>query len=215
LTLRDACLNGWRVTRRHGWGAGLALLRSRLPPRSESLILFGIDCARADDPEPLPTGERMVLADGDEVRRFCEAGVWRPDRLEAYASGDRCLLHFEGDRLVGYTWASVSEVVVLQPGSRLRLPGDVAYVYKSFTAPGHRGRGAQARRTLHLRALLRSDGRTRVLCYVERTNFDSLRGVRKAGYREVGVVKRRTGPGHRWTLTIRDESWGDLRIAAD
>ena len=92
----------------------------------------------------------------------------------------------------------------------LSLPADAVYTYRTWTDPAWRGRGLQARRHLAVLAALRDEGRARLVCFVEDTNFASLRGAFKSGCRPVGTVRASRSDRSRPRVRIQVPAWADL-----
>ncbi len=200
----------WTAWRRAGPGAAARLLVQKLRGRSDRLILFAVEPQGEIPTVALPPSHSMGFASLEEVAAGCAAGRWSPGRLSAARSGDRCLLQRCGDRVVGETWVAGSNLVSLCRGVHLRLPDDVAYVYRTQTDPEFRGHDYQTARSLELRRRLFQEGKRRFFCYVRCSNFSSLRGVRKSGYRRVGDVHLSWGGVVKVRLTIAREYWADI-----
>jgi len=109
--------------------------------------------------------------------------------LVAFERGARCLLQYDGDTLAGYTWLNASPLIHIMWGLHFNLPDDTAYNYKGFTAPAYRGKGFQPLRHLKVLEHIREQGGRRLFGYVDHLNLNSIRGVRKSGYRKVGVLR--------------------------
>jgi ribosomal protein S18 acetylase RimI-like enzyme len=213
MSLRDALRNLEATRRRHGPAAAARLAWSALSPGTRHYQLFGLSPPYELLPPAGPSGaHRFRLATLEEIA--AGNGIWSSRDCDAMRRGDRCLLQWDGERLAGYTWAAGSSLVCLTEGVHLNLPDDAAYIYKAYTAPEYRGHGFQARRGLELLRLLEPEGRRRLFAYVERENFDSLKGIHKTGYERVGslVVARKRGEV-RVTLRVSSAYWSDLRRA--
>jgi ribosomal protein S18 acetylase RimI-like enzyme len=213
LSLRDALGNLAATHRRHGVGAAALFAWSTLNRDTRHYYLFGLSHPHVlPEPTVSTEGHCFRLATDQDVS--ASNGVWTPRDVDAIRRGDRCLMHWDGDRLAGYTWAAGGSLVYLIHGVHLNLPDDAAYIYKAYTAPEYRGRGFQGQRTLELLRLLQADGRRRLFAYAERENFDSRKGMRKAGYEQVGsmTIARRRGE-IRVILRISNAFWSDVRRA--
>jgi len=69
----------------------------------------------------------------------------------------------------------------------------------------------QAHRALSFLRLVHGDGRRRLLLFVEWTKFESLKGVRKAGYAPIGWIDvRRHGAMPTWQITLTDPEWSGI-----
>ena len=213
MSLRDALRNLEATRRRHGPAAATLLAWSALNRGTRRYHLFGLIRPHVLPPLAGPAGRhRFRLVTAEEIA--AGSGIWSSRDLDAIQRGDRCLMQVDGERLVGYTWAAGSPLVCLTEGVHLNLPDDAAYIYKAYTAPEYRGQGFQARRGLELLRLLEPEGRRRLFAYVERDNFDSIKGIHKTGYERVGslVVARKRGEV-RVTLRVSSAYWSDLRRA--
>ena len=196
-----------RMARHHGTWPTFRMAWRRRHPSYRQIIIFGLTRPRAIPVHGAPHVTTFRFASPEEATAL---GRMSPeDTAVALRSGDRCLLHFDRDTLVGSTWEATSPVVLLTEGLYLPLPSDAAYIYNSHTLPEHRGRGGQTLRHLELR--LRT-GRARLLCYVDVTNLDSLRGVNKAGYEPIGEARfDLRGPAVRTMVRLDRGWWTDVR----
>ncbi|MHC4973239.1 MAG: hypothetical protein ACYTG3_13000 [Planctomycetota bacterium] len=128
--------------------------------------------------------------------------------LVAFERGARCLLQYDGDTLVGYTWLNASPLIHIMWGMHFNLPDDTAYNYKGFTAPAYRGKGFQPLRHLKILEHIRAQGQRRLFGYVDHLNLNSIRGVRKSGYRKVGVLRCVRKPDRvRFKLEVASDLW--------
>ena len=164
------------VVRRAGRRAGLRLFRF---------------CARAVAPDQAglaPAGLELRALPAEAVLPLCAEDdlSLRPEMVTAaFARGDACVAAFVGGSLAGYCWLSCVSLPHLD-GVWVEFAPEVAWVYKSFVRPSHRGRGIAAAlygltdREAHDR------GRTLSVICVETRNTPSIAAARRAGYRCVG-----------------------------
>jgi hypothetical protein len=190
----------------------VSLAGGRLFPNTRNLVLFGLT-------QPMPMrDERFAgrvehrFAARAEVERLPHEHL-RPDSLPLFDRGDRCLLQSIGGRLAGIVWVSTAPVVQLFPGLRLDLPGNAVYTYRTWTDPELRGRGLQGRRHIATLSAVGGEGRTRLLCFVDRINLVSLKGVRKSGCEPIGTIRMSVSGDPRPRLRIRAEAWSDITLA--
>ena len=206
------CVWASETWRRYGIGGLLCRVRARLQPGSRTLVLFGLS-----QPVTLAAEERSQVdhwfATRDEVARL-PAGILTQDSLPAFDRGSRCVLQAIHQRLVGVVWVSTAPVVELHPGVCLSLPSDAVYSFRTWTDPAHRGRGLQGRRHLAILALVRGEGRSRLLCFCESTNLASLRGVRRSGCRPIGIVRMLKAGDPRPTIEIEVPAWHEVTLAS-
>ena len=211
MRLRDVPFRIIDTWRHHGAAGLVRLAGGRLFPNTRILVLFGLT-----QPLPVPGG---AFGGGLEHRFAARAEVerlppelLRPDSLLLLDRGDRCLLQSVGGRLAGLVWISTAPVVQLFPGVRLGLPGNAVYTYRTWTDPEFRGRGLQGRRHLATLSAVGDEGRTRLLCFVDRSNLVSLKGVRKSGCEPIGTIRMKVSGDPRPRLRIRAGAWSDVTL---
>ena len=124
------------------------------------------------------------------------------------ADGNQCLLQLDGEKLVGYTWVSTSQLIDLGWGFHVNLPDDMAYNYNGYTMPAYRGTAYQALRHLKVLEHVNESGKKRLFGYVDHLNFKSIKGQAKSGYVRVGVLHaiKRNGKT-RFSLVVDDNNW--------
>ncbi|MDH5181743.1 MAG: hypothetical protein OEZ39_05595 [Gammaproteobacteria bacterium] len=201
---------------KHGLGGVILYISRKLfwPSRegtSSRIFLFVLD-------KPRPTAAGIEAAK-DHLFRFAtredllnlqQEAAWDiHDRdIAAFDKGDRCLLQLDGDKLVGYAWLAGSQLVEIMWGFHYNMPDDVVYNYKGFTNPEYRGCGFQPLRHLKLLEFVKQQGQHRLFGYVDHLNFNSLRGVRKSGYRKIGSLHCVIKNGQaKFNLKVTDDSW--------
>lgn len=212
MSLRDALHRLRETQRRHGVYTAALFAWSALDRGSKRLYLYGLSEPRAvPEAAHAARSHTFRLATAEEIAAGV-GGTWSARDVDAVRRGDRCLVQRDGDRLVGYTWTSVSPLVFITDGLHLNLPEDAAYIYRAYTLPEYRGRGFQALRGLELLRLLATEGKRRLVSYVARDNFESLKGIRKTGYERIGEIRltRRKGEVH-VSIKVSSAFWCDLR----
>ncbi len=155
-------------------------------------------------------GHTFRFASSDDIRTYHADPSWpiRDRDVLAFEKGDRCLLQFDGDVLVGFAWVAASPLVEIMWGFHFNMPDDTAYNYHSYTSPVYRGKGYQALRHLKLLEHIKKTGQHRLFGYVDQANLDSLRGVKKSGYKKVGVLRCvRKREGVKFTLKVSNDMW--------
>ena len=116
----------------------------------------------------------------------------RPDFVRsALARGDFAIGAFEGNRLVGYAWRTLTAAPDCD-GLWARVEPPCHYLYKGFTLPSHRGKHIQVAIPAFSDRYFLEQGYTSEVGIVDVSNFASLSngkrlGRRKAGY--AGYVK--------------------------
>jgi hypothetical protein len=107
---------------------------------------------------------------------------------QALSRGDQCFTICDGRVPVVYGWYSFKPTPIGPPDLLLHFDPRYVYMYKCFTHPRYRGRRLHpVAMTLALRHYL-SRGFHGLVCYVESTNFDSLKSCARGGCRRFGSV---------------------------
>lgn len=203
--------------RRHGIPATLrGAWQTRFGRGRMTLQLLGLSRPNALPP-PVQSRIEARFASPADVDGLAASGQLQRDSPALLAAGDACLLQFVDGRLAGWAWLSSREEVELYPGLFLKIPADAGYVFRTWTVPEMRGHGLQPRRTLALLEECRRRGRHRLVCFVESTNLASLKGVAKAGYERVALLRWTAPPGGRRHARLRVESpeWRELAVRVE
>ncbi|MBI5577869.1 MAG: hypothetical protein HY895_01840 [Deltaproteobacteria bacterium] len=205
---------------RFGFGKTMVYLLDRL---INSVILADcyhiivLDREKVKEPSAASSPDiSFRFATWDELVDMRKQETWAIDDflLDRAAEGDMCFLSFCGGELAGYTWANVNGQPLLASGLRLKLPENYIYNYSGFTLPKFRGSGLQSVRH---RALMhyKQWGRNMLgfIGYVRYTNWASISGQTKSGYRRVGRVWLFGSKKHFMTLRSREvKDFGIKRI---
>lgn len=138
-----------------------------------------------------PPGYHARFLTQDALRRLArdpDNGLTQNFVDAALSRGDQCFALCDGARPVAYGWYAFRPTPIGLPGVRLRFARQSVYMYKGFTHPGYRGRRLHAMlRTMALRHYL-ARGYESMLCYVESTNFESLKSCLRMGGRRFGSI---------------------------
>lgn len=201
------------ILRRHGLAGGIVFLLRVIvwrgySPKSCRMFLFALSTPRP----AVPNGHTFRFASIEDIRKYHADPAWpiRERDVQAFEKGDRCLLEFDGDTLVGFAWIAASRLVEIMWGFHFNMPDDTVYNYHSFTAPAYRGKGLQSLRHLQLLEHIKETGQHRLFGYVDHTNLDSLKGVRKSGYRRIGVLRcLRTQGRVKFSLKVSSDLWSN------
>lgn len=105
----------------------------------------------------------------------------------AFARGEICAGALDGERLAGYAWFAFAPTPHVD-GLWMDFDADVAYTYRTFVRPEHRGRGIAAAlyRLADLHCLER--GRRHAVLCVEAHNRPSLLAAERSGARDLGFT---------------------------
>ncbi|MFT3907344.1 MAG: hypothetical protein QM718_13675 [Steroidobacteraceae bacterium] len=151
-----------------------------------------------------------TLEDLERLQKDPEARLHERD-IRSFRNGSRCLLQLDGADLVGYTWISSSPLIDLHWGLHFNMPDDMIYNFNGYTVPKYRGIAYQGLRHLKVLEYTRGEGKHRLLGYVDHTNYKSLHGVKKSGYRHVGVVRGTSRKGRmHFSIAVDERCWALL-----
>jgi len=204
------------ILSRHGFGGIIVYLFRLIFWRVYNDNLSRIFLFVLDTPKPTPESIRAAeghifrFATIEDLQTLNKESIWGigDKNILAFKKGDRCLLQLDGDILVGYTWLAASSLVEIMWGFHFNMPDDTAYNYKGFTAPAYRGKAFQPLRHLKLLEHIKTTGQRRLFGYVDQMNLDSLKGVRKSGYKKIGVLRCvRKREKVRFSLRVSKDLW--------
>lgn len=173
--------------------------------RIETLVLFRyqLGSGLATGPAPLPRGLQISRIDepSDPVfRDLCARYPHKDFRERIGLSGRLCYVALCEDRVAGYGWVSSDSVYVDEIARAFPLSQGEVFIYDCYVDAAHRGRGIYP---ALLRAILGDletrDGLGHAVIGAASVNHASLRGIRKAGFREWKRVHYLGwGNQHRW-----------------
>jgi hypothetical protein len=181
--------------RYHGWLTALGLLTLELVRRFvviERVLLY--ELAGMPDGRHCPGPERARLATTDELKallrdpelKFGRMTAARVDQL--YAAGHRCVLNVHEGRVTGYSWLGFDNIDIPQVGVTVERLEHEGYIYKGFTHPSCRGKGAADDRYLFWMRYLLERGKRSAVAYFSFDNPATLKRVPKLGMRRIGTV---------------------------
>ena len=105
----------------------------------------------------------------------------------------RCFGAFAGDALLGYAWIASDKVSPEHnsgghrfTGIGLKLPSDVAYLFKCFVLPEYRGRGINKQLLWQLSQLLKHEGKSKLITTTSWLNFAFQSSSDRLGFNKVG-----------------------------
>jgi hypothetical protein len=210
---------GLDVWRRSGTGTLLRLAGDRLINRViRASLIDVVMLERAAHPGALPgmDGFATRFLGPDEIRRFAAdpANDIRPSFAEsALAAHHLCFAALAGDRLAAYGWYALDSIGAEHAfGVALAYPEDVAYMFKGFTHPEHRGaRLHGALMALALRRLA-DQGVSKLVSLVDWTNTASLRSCQRIGYVRLGRLGVIQLPGHQVLRVPRQATRRGIRF---
>ncbi len=106
----------------------------------------------------------------------------------AESKGDRCYAVLDGDVLVTYGWYSRLPTRFIR-GLEIDFSDSDIYKYRSYTHPAYRGRRMHAFGSANACLTLRRTGYKRIVAYVDAKNENSLRAMRRLGFRDHGWIR--------------------------
>jgi ribosomal protein S18 acetylase RimI-like enzyme len=105
----------------------------------------------------------------------------------ALARGDRCYGALHGDTIASFAWYA-TRATAIADDVWLSFDDDLGYMYKAYTAPEHRGQRLHGACVTRALAEYARDGYRGLVCYIESTNFASIRSNQRVGYRDFGRI---------------------------
>ena len=154
----------------------------------KTLCLFEVDLSSASQ----PSCEARVAVD----YRLLDAAAWSEqtnvdhvtDRLLFQSRFERGELiwtaHSDADKVVSYCWVTTKPVEIGEISCAINPRADEIYLYDAFTFTEYRGQNLYPAVMHHILEHSREAGLRRALIFVMSDNVASIRGVRKAGFRE-------------------------------
>jgi GNAT superfamily N-acetyltransferase len=128
-----------------------------------------------------------VVPPGDfaALSREADLDLREDSAAAAHARGDFCAGAYDGATLAGYCWLGFAPLPHLD-GVWVRFGPQVAWLYKSYVRPSHRGRGIAPLLYRFADAGCRERGRTTSVICVEAHNAPSIVAAQRAGYGDGG-----------------------------
>ena len=154
----------------------------------KTLCLFEVDLSSG----PPPTCEARLDVD----YRLLDAAAWSEQANVDHVT-DRMLFpsrfergefiwtaHGDAERIVSYCWVTKKPVEIGEISCAINPRPDEIYLYDAFTFADYRGQNLYPAVMHRILAHSREAGLRRALIFVMSDNVASIRGVRKAGFRE-------------------------------
>lgn len=180
-----------RRVRRHGLWNTLQWLSLRLAASACGVrVLRGLVLESTPEAPPVPEGLALGFQAPRALRRFASdpANEMSPFFIaDAIARGDRCFAICNGPMPVFTSWYSRRPTSI---GNGLVLHFDPQYVnlYKAYTQPAHRGQRLYQAAVSRVFAHFAAKGARGFLSYIDATNLNSLKALRRMGYRVFGSI---------------------------
>ena len=177
---------------RHGWWNTLGWVALRL-----AAIACGVRVLRGLVMEAMPAATAVPegLAHGFQapraLRRFAAdpANEMPPFFVaDAIARGDRCYAVCDGITPLSSSWYSRRPTAIGTPGLVLHFDPSYVCLYKAFTHPLERGRRLYAAGVSQVFPHFVAKGARGLLACVEGTNLESLKALRRMGFRAFGSI---------------------------
>ena len=154
----------------------------------KTLCLFEVDLSS----DGLPSCEARLAVE----YRLLDAVAWSEqpnvdhvtDRLLFQSRFERgeyiWTAHNEDDKIVSYCWVTTKPVEIGEIGCAINPRPDEIYLYDAFTFAEYRGQNLYPAVMHRILSHSQEAGLRRALIFVMSDNVASIRGVRKAGFRE-------------------------------
>lgn len=187
------------------------ILWSRKKTRYCRLFLFVLDTPKQNKTNIQAAADHTFrFATLEDINTLLVNPSWKisDKNLNDFKQGDKCLLQFDGEKMVGYSWLAASPLVEIMWGFHFNMPSNTVYNYKGYTSPEYRGKGAQSQRHRKMLEHIIQNGQHRLFCYVDHLNLNSLKGVRKSGYKKIGILSCTIKNGNaKFNLNISEPHW--------
>ncbi len=213
MSARSAGRRFRRNARYHGWCAASALLLLSVVRRFvtlERVLLYELD--GLPDGWRCPEPGRIRLATVEEVRELSRDPEFQFDDMTEsqvdalYGAGHRCVLTLAVGKVVGYGWIGFGDIEMRKVGIVCERRAHEGYLYKGFTHPEARGRGASNERFLFSTHHLLQQGKRSAVVWLSFDNPATLARVGKLGLRRLGAATLLGSGRHRYLRLS-----GDLR----
>jgi hypothetical protein len=183
------------IARRHGLAAATLWLGHGAATRVLGLAwnrVLWLDAERVNTGVDLPSGITCRLLTATEVAQLASAPVntlHTEDGRRISELGHHCFAAFQGDRLVAYCWYGLGRIAARDHwGLSLTLPAGVALSYNAFTYPGLRGQRLHGGLKLRALEVLKPRGVRALVSLVRIANWQSIRSLERAGFRDLGLL---------------------------
>lgn len=156
----------------------------------ETLVLFDYDLDARKRPDtrtrPGLTVCRVEDPSGPLFARLCEKYPEKDFRVRRALPGRQCYVAVRDDDIAGYAWVSSDSLHVDEIACTLPLAADEVFIYDCFVDEAHRGEGIYpAMLETALADCAAQPGVRRAVIGAASFNHASIRGIRKAGFREL------------------------------
>lgn len=154
-------------------------------------VLRGLLLESAPDQPVVPEGLTHGFQAPRALRRFASdpSSEMSPFFVaNAIARGDRCFAICDGPRPAFTSWYSRRPTSIGMGGLVLHFDPSYVYLYKALTQPAYRGQRLYQAAVSRVFPHFAAKGTRGFLSYVEATNLDSLKSLRRMGHREFGSI---------------------------
>jgi GNAT superfamily N-acetyltransferase len=197
--------HGIQLLKRHRYALPWLVLKKSVARfmTFETLVLFNFTLAGNARPEQRdPPGLCVLRIDAQSpvFMRLCEKYPGKQFRERLAVSGRECFVAIRDGEVAGFAWVSCDAMYVDEIGCSLPIAADEVFIYDCFVDEAFRGQGIYPA-MLHavLAASAAKPGIRRAVIGAVSTNHASLRGIRKAGFRECKRVRYlQCGELRRW-----------------
>lgn len=107
---------------------------------------------------------------------------------EALNKGDRCYAILDGDKLAAYSWYSHQQTRIDPADLLIDFNPRYVYMYKGLTKPEYRGKRLYVIGMNRALQWYQQRGSLGMICYVESTNFESLKACMRLGCQIFGTI---------------------------
>jgi len=142
---------------------------------------------KAEKPDPTLEIKELVLSDIDQM--LAVMYLSRANICRRFGRGERCFAVIDDGGIATYFWAQFGARYI--DGLRLtfNLKSNQAWFYNAITVKRARGKGYYPNIIRYMNQTLASDGFDEFFIDVEEKNLASIRGMKKAGFKEIVKIQ--------------------------
>ncbi len=161
---------------------------------------------------PNPSLEIKELLPSDVVQMLSVMYLRQTDIYKRFDHGDRCFAVIDAGKINSYMWVQSGVKHLSKLHWVLNLSPHQVWFYNAVTLKHARGRGYYSNLYRHMAKVLRLTGCNELLIDVEERNRPSIRGLEKAGFKQVAKVQmRKLLSKFRYKITVFDkQAWREL-----
>lgn len=148
-----------------------------------------------------------------DIQKMIEVMYLQEDDINRrYDNGDRCYAVMEGEKIATYVWVQFKIHWMEELFLKFKLTPKQVWLYNGVTIKSARCKGYYKNILRYMDKVLRAENFTEVYGYAEERNLPSIRGLEKAGYVRVVLIRmKKILSKIEYKVTVFDENaWYQL-----